>query len=199
MRVMKLPCARRRSGRSLSFTDYLPRASAPPGVGVGPGSGRRPNPEGRSVRAFPCFRNPARSPPCPTPTPSPPTTRCARANSPTPSRFWWRRVSRPSSGDRPDAPSPRSPNRSPPTRGANTSTSAPCCSTRWTCAASPGATTVTAPAGRRPPSCRRPTPTGPGSSTWRNCPRPCPWSRPRCISSCSTGAAASTNSPTARR
>ena len=44
--------------------------------------------------------------------------------------------------------------RSRPTQAGTMSTSARYCSTPWTCAASPGATAPTGPAGRRRPSCR---------------------------------------------
>ena len=82
---------------------------------------------------------------------------------------------------------------------ANMSTSVRSCSTPSICAASPGATPPTAPAGRRRCSCRRPVTPASGSSIWRSFLPPCRWSRPRSISSCSTAKSANTSSPRARR
>ena len=58
---------------------------------------------------------------------------------------------------------------------ASMSTSGRCSSTPWISAASRGATAPTAPAGRRRPSCRRPTIRAAGSSTSKSCRPPCRW------------------------
>ena len=82
---------------------------------------------------------------------------------------------------------------------ASMSTSGRSCSTPWTCAASPGATPPTAPAGRRPSSCRRPVTPASGSSTSKSCLPACRWSRPLFTSSRSNARLANTSSPRARR
>ena len=79
------------------------------------------------------------------------------------------------------------------------STSVRSCSTPSICAASPGVTPPTAPAGRRRCSCRRPTTPASGSSTSKSCLPACRWYRPLFISSRSNARSASTSCPRARR